>query len=419
MLSLDRILSTAKFENLAIFGGPPTFAEHLHVGRPAIGNVEDVLDRIRESLVSRTLTNNGPFVREFERRICDVTQTKHAIAVTNATQGLQMTIRALGMKGSVIVPSFTFVATAQALHWQGIKPVFCDVDPQTHCIDLRDVERKISSNTDIGGIVGVQMWGRACDVDGLTELASRHNVPLLLDAAHAFGSKHNGLPIGNGGDAEVFSFHATKIVNAFEGGAITTNDEQLADQLRLMRNFGFADYDSVVHSGTNAKMCEAAAAMGITSIESLDKFLAINRAALEQYRVGLDAIPGMELLVRLLDPDSNCQYAVVEVNESAFGMSRDRLLEVLWAENILARKYFSPGCHRVPFLAGEKPPKLPITDALCGHVLQLPTGSAVDCDQIGQICDLLHTIAMHAKEIVKRIEQSGSVRQPRGATLQP
>ena len=204
-------------------------------------------------------------VREFERHICRVTEAKHAIAVTNATVGLQLVIRALGMKGSVIVPSFTFVATVHALHWQGITPVFCEVDPRTHCIDIHDVERKISGEIsgNISGIIGVHMWGSSCDVDGLSDIASQYDVPLLLDAAHAFGSKRKGVPVGGAGAAGgSFSFHATKFVNAFEGGAITTNDDELADRLRLMRNYGFEDYDKVVQSGTNAKMCEPSAAMG-------------------------------------------------------------------------------------------------------------------------------------------------------------
>ena len=403
-------MSILKLDDLAIFGGQPAFAEPAHVGRPAIGSIELILKRIRESLENRWLTNNGPFVQEFERRICQTTKTKHAIAVNNATVGLQLAIRALGMKGAVIVPSFTFVATAQALHWQGITPVFCDVDPETHCIDIDDVEQKMSA--DITGIIGVHLWGRACNVDGLADIASRHNVPLLLDAAQAFGAKRDGVPIGGNGAAEVFSFHATKFVNSFEGGAITTNDQELADQLRLMRNFGFEDYDTVVQSGTNAKMCEPAAAMGITSLESAERFLAINRENLFTYREGLQSIQGITFHNQLLEEDSNCQYAVVEVSENEFGLSRDQLLTILRSENILARKYFWPGCHRIPIFCNDAPPSLPVTESLCDRVLQLPTGSGMAVGQIAQVCDLLQTISTHSDEIGSRMEKTGVAPSP-------
>ena len=400
-------MNTAKPELLAILGGQPRFTEPLHVGRPAIGDTERVIDRIRESLERRWLTNDGPHVKEFEQRICESTGANHAIAVTNATVGLQLAIRALGMKGAVILPSFTFVATAQALDWQGIKPVFCDVDPETHCIDLKFVEQNITD--DVSGIIGVHMWGKTCDVEGLTEIADRRNIPLLFDAAHAFGSKRMGVPVGTNGDAEVFSFHATKFVNAFEGGAITTNNDELAKKLRLMRNFGFEDYDQVILSGTNAKMCEPAAAMGITSMESADDFLAINRNSLVQYRDRLASISGIKFKDELIDDDSNCHYCVVEVDESEFGMSRDRLLEVLWLENVLARKYFSPGCHRIPVFSSQPAPSLPMTELLCDRIMQLPTGSAVTFEQIDIVCDLLQSISKQSGEIESHMKRPEGV----------
>ena len=392
-------------ELLAILGGQPSFAEPLHVGRPAIGNTDRVLERIRESLERRWLTNDGPFVKEFEQRICESTGARHAIAVSNATVGLQLAIRALGMKGSVMLPSFTFVATAQALDWQGITPVFCDVDPVTHCIDPQFVERHITD--DVSGIIGVHMWGKACEVDGLAEITNRRNIPLLFDAAHAFGSKRMGVPIGTNGDAEVFSFHATKFVNAFEGGAITTNNDELAKQLRLMRNFGFEDYDRVTLSGINAKMCEPAAAMGITSMESVDDFLAVNRNSLQRYRDGLASISGIEFKDELLHDDSNCHYCVVEVDESKFGMHRDRLQEVLRLENVLARKYFSPGCHRIPVFSEHPAVSLPATESLCDRVMQLPTGAAVSLDQVDRVCELLRSISNQSLEIQSHFKRLG------------
>ena len=179
----------------------------------------------------------------------------------NATVALEIAIRAMGMSGEVIVPSFTFVATAHALQWQEITPVFCDIDPRTHNLDPNRIEEMITPRTT--GIIGVHVWGRPCAVDALAEIAQRRHLKLLFDAAHAFGCSYQGQMIGNFGDAEVFSFHATKFFNTFEGGAVVTNDDELAAKMRLMKNFGFHGYDNVIYVGTNGKMSEVSAAMGL------------------------------------------------------------------------------------------------------------------------------------------------------------
>src|SRR6185369_3387994 len=205
-----------------------------------------------------------------EQRVAKMLGVRHCIAMCNATVALEITIRALGLTGEVLVPSFTFIATAHALQWQQIIPVFCDVDPETHCLNPRSVEKMITPRTT--GIIGVHLWGRGCDIGSLSEIARSNGLKLLFDAAHAFGCSYEGRMIGGFGDAEVFSFHATKFFNTFEGGAVTTNDDDLAEKIRLMKNFGFAGYDQVIYLGTNGKMSEVSAAMGLTSLESLDDF---------------------------------------------------------------------------------------------------------------------------------------------------
>ena len=221
---------------LAIFGGKPAFDEQLHVGRPNIGDRARFLQRVEDMLDRRWLTNNGPFVQEFEQRIADYVGVKHCIAVANATIGLGLAARALEMSGEVIVPSMTFVATAHILQWQQTTPVFCDIDPETHLLDPQRVEERITPHTT--GILPVHLWGRPCDTAALEDIARRHNLRLLYDAAHAFGNSHQGKMIGNFGDAEVFSFHATKFLNSLEGGAIVTNDDELAATIRLNRQRG-------------------------------------------------------------------------------------------------------------------------------------------------------------------------------------
>lgn len=382
--------------DLAILGGQPAFADKLHVGQPNIGNRERLLERFNDMLDRKWLTNNGPYVQEFEQHIADMTGVKHCIAVCNATVGLEIAIRALGMTGEVIVPSFTFVATAHALQWQEITPVFCDVDPRTHTIDPRQVERLITPRTT--GIVGVHLWGRPCDVESLEKIARRRNLKLLFDAAHAVGCAHRGTMIGNFGNAEVFSFHATKFVNALEGGAIMTNDDDLAARIRLMTNFGFAGYDQVVYVGTNGKMNEASAAMGLTSLESIDHFVAINRANYDRYARHLRAIPGLRLITHDPDDVTNYQYVIVEVDEQVTGLSRDRLQQLLWAENGLARRYFYPGCHRMEPYRSYFPHAdllLPNTEALSARVIALPTGMGVS----GELCGIIAFAMDHAEEL--------------------
>jgi dTDP-4-amino-4,6-dideoxygalactose transaminase len=216
-------------------GGAPAFSEKLYVGRPNIGERNRLFARIEDMLDRRWLTNGGQYEQEFEQRICDLIGVKHCIAMCNATVALEIAIRALGMSGEVIVPAFTFVATAHALQWQEITPVFADVNPQTHNIDPRAVERMLTPRTT--GIIGVHLWGQPCAVDALAELAARHRLHLLYDAAHAFGCAHHGRMIGNFGDAEVYSFHATKFFNTFEGGAVVTNNDALAEfWLRRLRS---------------------------------------------------------------------------------------------------------------------------------------------------------------------------------------
>jgi dTDP-4-amino-4,6-dideoxygalactose transaminase len=387
-------------DRLAILNGVPKFKEKLHVGRPNIGDRKQLLKRINNILDDRWLTNNGPYVQEFEQRVANFLGVKHCIAMCNATVALEIAIRALGLIGEVIVPSFTFIATAHALQWQEVTPVFCDIDPRTHTIDPAKVEQLITPRTT--GIIGVHLWGHACDVEALGKIAQQHHLKLLLDAAHAFGCSHKGSMIGGFGDAEVFSFHATKFFNTLEGGAVTTNDDELAARIRLMKNFGFAGYDKVIYIGTNGKMNEVSAAMGLTSLESIDEFIAINHANYRQFQENLKDLPGVTLMTFDDGEKYNYQYIVLEIDEAVAGISRDAIIQILWAENVIARKYFYPGCHRMEPYRSCYPHAglmLPATEELVKKVLQLPTGTAVDANQIAMICSIIRTTILHSAEI--------------------
>jgi dTDP-4-amino-4,6-dideoxygalactose transaminase len=302
-------------EDLVIFGGAPAFDEKLYVGRPNIGDRQRLLERINDLLDRRWLTNKGPYVREFEQRIADMVGVKHCIAMCNGTVALEIAIRAAGLTGEVIVPSMTFIATAHALQWQEITPVFCDIDPRSYNIDPGCIEELITPRTT--GIIGVHLWGHPCDVDSLADIAQRRNLKLLYDAAHVLGCSYKGRMIGGFGDAEVFSFHATKFFNTFEGGAVVTNNDDLAAKIRLMKNFGFDGYDNVIYIGTNGKMNEVSAAMGLTGLESLEEFIAINYRNYKHYKQELEGIPGIQLITYDETERYNYQYIILEIDDRA------------------------------------------------------------------------------------------------------
>ncbi len=376
--------------DLALYGGQPAFAEPLHVGRPNIGNRERFLERVNAMLDRRWFTNNGPYVQEFEHKLAEYTGVKHAVVMTNATLAQEIAVRAASISGEVVLPSFTFIATAHALQWQEITPVFCDVAPGTHHIDPNRVEDMLTPRT--SAIIGVHVWGAPCDIDALTEIAHRRGLHLMFDAAHAIGCSYRGQMIGGFGEAEIVSFHATKFLNSFEGGAVLTNDDQLANRMRYMRNFGFAGIDRVDYVGTNGKMTEVAAAMGLTSLECIDDIIATNLRNYRAYQQGLANLPGIKLYTYDEAEKNNFQYVIVEVDEAEAGVSRDLLVRILHAENVLARRYFYPGCHQMEPYRSYYPHArllLPETEKLTQRVMSLPTGTAVDVEAIAQICEIV------------------------------
>ncbi len=366
------------------------FEEPLHVGRPNIGDRDVFVERVNRILDSHWLTNDGPMVHEFEERVCELQGVRNCISTCNGTVALELAYRAVGLKGKVIVPAFTFVATVHALWWQGLTPVFCDIDPETHLIDPKKIRRLITRET--SGIVPVHLWGRPAQTREIREVAEAHGLELIYDAAHAFGVSGPDGRIGNFGRCEVFSFHATKFLNSFEGGMITTNDDELAEKLRYMRNFGFDGYDTVVHPGINGKMPEVCAAMGLTNLESMDDFIGVNRRNYECYREELENIAGISMLSYPQHYKQNFQYVVVMVDRDVFGVSRDRLVEWMHENNVLVRRYFFPGVHRMePYrsLYPESAERLKMTDHVSSRILVLPTGTSISEKEIRGVCALL------------------------------
>jgi dTDP-4-amino-4,6-dideoxygalactose transaminase len=393
-----------QINDLAIFGGSPAFQEKLHVGRPNIGNRQNLLDRFNDMLDRRWFTNNGPYVQEFEKKITEMLGVKHCIAMCNGTIALEIAIRAIGVTGEVIIPSTTFIATAHALQWQEITPVFADINPDTHNLDPEMVERMITPRTT--GIIPVHLWGNPCDIDALTEIADKRNLKLIFDSSHAFACTQKGRMIGSFGNAEIFSFHATKFINTFEGGAVVTNDDELASKIRLMKNFGFKGYDNVIYIGTNGKMSEVSAAMGLTSLESLDDFVDANQRNYQSYRSGFTDISGLNLKTFNEKERSNYQYIIIEVDQNATQISRDQIINILHAENILARRYFFPGCHKMEPYHSYFPNAglmLPYTEKLLERVICLPTGTSMKAEDATTICNIIRFAIENAKEIKGKI----------------
>ncbi|MEV2243845.1 aminotransferase class I/II-fold pyridoxal phosphate-dependent enzyme [Streptomyces sp. NPDC049970] len=387
--------------DLALFGGSPAFLQNRRVGRPNQGDRERFLERMTRVLDNEWLSNMGPLMYEFETRVAELAGVRHCVSLCNATVALQMLVGDTATGGEpgdeVIIPALTFPATAHAVRWRGLRPVVCDVDPVTGLIDPDLVEALITPRT--RAVIGVHLWGQACDVRRLEKITESNGLRLYFDAAPALGCTYGSTPIGGLGHAEVFSFHATKVVNSFEGGAIVTDDDALAERMRAVRNFGFGQDGLVEEVGTNGKLNEAAAAMGLTSLDGLEDTIAHNRANYETYRAALSGIPG----VRPVEYDerhrNSHHYMMITVDRAAAGLHRDLLLDVLRAENILAQPYFPQAMHQLAPYAADSPGRLPHAESLCEQLLALPTGPGVSAADVGIISDVVQATVAHGQEV--------------------
>jgi dTDP-4-amino-4,6-dideoxygalactose transaminase len=357
----------------------------LTVGRPNVANRERFLERVNQILDSKIFTNNGPFVQELEELACSRLGVAHCIAVCNATIGLELLFESLKLQGEVITPSLSFVATAHALVQCGLTPVFCDIDPQRHaCMSASSVLDLVTEHT--AAIMPVNVYGFACDLRSFSELSKTLDLPLIYDSAHGLGVDYGGVPLGGFGRAEVFSLHATKFITGFEGGLITTNSSDLADELRSRRNFGFSDYDCVTGYGTNAKLSEIHAAMALTNLEFMDDLIQLNSRNYHHFKENLSA--PYQLLAPSTEVSSNYQYVPVRVPSHL----RDRLAEELLENGVFARRYFYPGIHKFNVYKNNQK-SLPETERLCGEILCLPTGQDIELPTIEKICKIMSDFA--------------------------
>jgi dTDP-4-amino-4,6-dideoxygalactose transaminase len=370
----------------AIDGGRPLFPDGLPLARPAIADPAAVGEAIAAILASGVLTN-GPTVRRLEERAAEYLGVRHCVAVASCTAGLMLVLRVSGLSGDVVLPSFTFSASAHAVAWNGLRPVFADIRPDDLLLDPDAVARSAGVRT--SAILATHTYGTPCDTEALGALARRNGIRLFFDAAHAFGSRRGPTMVGGFGDAEVFSLSPTKVLIAAEGGIIATNDDTLADRCRMGRDYGNpGDYDTRF-IGLNARMSELHAATALASFADLEERIARRNQLAERYRKALGDLPGIDFPAVAEGDRSTYKDFTILVDAERFGMDAAALATALAAEGVQTRRYYAPPVHRQRAYRWVGPANgaLPETDRAAARVLTLPlwTGMADDqVDRVGQ-----------------------------------
>jgi len=380
----------------AIHGGQPLFTQRFRFIRPTLPALDSVMGTYRSAYENGLITN-ADIVGKFEAAVAERLQVKHCVAVSSCTSGLMMSLRGLGVTGEVIIPSFTFFATGHSARWNGLTPVFADCDPDTWNVDVADVERKITERTK--ALLIVHLYGNPANVETLTKIAERHNLKLIFDGAHAFGSQYRGKPIGSFGNAEVFSLSPTKLLVAGEGGLVTTNDASLAKAIRLMRNYGDGGAYDPEWIGMNARMSEFNAALGLAGLPEVDERVRRRNQIARMYDEHLADLPGLRFQkVDHRDVSTFKDYSI-HVTPEPFGMTRDELAEVLLAENIETKKYFYPPMHMQTlyqqfYKASGR--DLKMTEQVTGGILSLPIYELLPDSTIEKVSLAVRRLANHA-----------------------
>jgi dTDP-4-amino-4,6-dideoxygalactose transaminase len=366
-----------------------TQAEPIYVTRPDLPNLEEFIPYLKEIWDSKILTNGGPFHQQLERELCEYLGVKHIALFTNATIGLVTALQALRITGEVITTPYSFVATAHSLLWNGIKPVFVDIDPDTLNLDPRRIEEAITPQTT--AIMPVHCYGHPCDVERIEAIADNYGLKVIYDAAHAFGVKCHCGSVLNHGDLSVLSFHATKVFNTFEGGAIICPDEKIRQRINHLKNFGFVDEVTVVAPGINGKMSEFNAALGLLQLKGIDQALAKRRAIDERYRSALKHVRGIRCLQSAGEAHSNYAYFPILVQPD-HSRSRDALYQKFRDAEIYVRRYFHPLISDFPMYRGlpsAAHANLPVARKVSEQVLCLPIYPGLRADQVDRIVELL------------------------------
>ena len=375
----------------AALGGRPLFPDGLKLARPAVADIASVQDRVGAILADGTITN-GPFVRELEDRAAAYLGVRHCVAVGSCTAGLMLVLRATDLTGDVLVPSFTFAATAHAVAWNGLRPVFVDIAPDTLTLSPEAVRRSIHIRT--SAILATHLFGTPCDVDVLEEIAAETGIRLFFDAAHAFGSRHGDRMMGGFGDAEVFSLSPTKVLIAGEGGLIATNDDLLAERCRIGRDYGNpGDYDCRF-VGLNARMSEFHAAVALASFEDLEERLDERVRLADTYRDSLADVPGISFPSVPEGDRSTFKDLTLLVEQEAFGLDADGLGRALAAEGIETKRYYAPPVHTMQAYRAVAPAglSLPVTDRVAARALTLPLWTGMGPERLALVAEAIRRV---------------------------
>lgn len=361
----------------------------IYVTQPLLPDLQDFIPYLEQIWQNKILTNGGPFHVQLEQALCDYLGVKYISLFANGTLALMTALQSLRVAGEVITTPYSFVATAHSLLWNGIKPVFVDIDPHSLNLDPAKIEAAITPHT--SAIMPVHCYGRPCDVKRIEEIADNYGLKVIYDAAHAFGVRYQGGSVLNYGDLSVISFHATKIFNTFEGGAIVCPDAKTKKHIDRLKNFGFVDEVTVAAPGINGKMSEINAAFGLLQLKGIDAARQQRSAIDARYRKNLAAVDGIACLPECVDEMTNHAYFPILV-QPAYGMQRDQLYQTLREHEIFARRYFYPLISDFPMYRGmpsSAHANLPVARQVAAQVICLPIYPGLSDAQIDSISDII------------------------------
>lgn len=349
---------------------------------------DEYIEEIKDIWDSHWLTNTGPKHKALQAKLKDYLSVENIDLLTNGHMALELTIQAMNLTGEVITTPFTFASTTHAIVRNGLTPVFCDINEDDFTIDANKIESLITEKT--SAIVPVHVYGNICDVEAIQKIAEKYNLKVIYDAAHTFGEKYKGQGIGSFGDASCFSFHATKVFNTIEGGAVCFKDKSIGEKIYNLKNFGIRGPETVSDVGANAKMNEFCAAMGLCNLKHVDDEIAKRKAVVERYRQHLQGVEGIKLSPIQKDVTQNYAYFPAAFDESTFGKRRDNVFEKLAENDIFSRKYFYPlvndfDCYKDKYNSKDTPIAKKISD----NVLTLPLYSDLELEEVDRICNII------------------------------
>lgn len=370
------------------------FKKPLYVTKPILPGKKSLNKKIKEIWLSRQLTNGGKQSEELKRGLQRYLGAKYLSLFNNGTTALMVAIKSLELKGEVITTPFTFPATIHSLTWNNIKPVFCDIKDSTMNIDSDKIEQLITKET--SAILGVHIFGTPCEVDKIKNIADRYNLKIIYDAAHAFGSKINNKNVSLFGDLSVFSFHATKLFNTFEGGALVSNSKSLIKKAEILRNFGIKKPEHIIYPGLNGKMNELQSAIGVLNLKQIHREIVKRKKILNLYHKHLGCMPGIKFQEKPDNIEDSFQYLVIRIKKEKFGMSRDRVMRELANYNVFPSKYFFPLCSEYPYykkLHSAKRKNLRVAFNVSKETMALPFFGDLTESEIKNICSII--IGLH------------------------